>query len=269
MFGIKGIDSHLDRLEAVLDRQVPISSVESLYAAIDSKPTNDLRLESIAFGFDTSAIIKIATSKKREDIIDYLSARHVGPLILPGQAVQEFWNNQHAGISTLSREIKKKFDMLKKEVEKMDVGFGSFVNDMDDLMTKFDEEYGYIFDPATKNNVLNFIEMLKNKARLTYVPRSRFQNMALNRKQTKTPPGFKDEGNGDFFIWVEFLFGLLLAKGNGESFEHAILLTGDQKIDWSVEGNAHPILVSEVQALVGIPFELWTHDQLSKAIADF
>ena len=92
------------------------------------------------------------------------------------------------------------------------------------------------------------------------------------RKRTRTPPGFKDDGDGDFFIWADFLTGLQLAQAKGSKFVRAILVTRDQKVDWSRAGIAHPILVAEMKALLGISFEIWSDERLNseieKALAD-
>jgi hypothetical protein len=37
--------------------------------------------------------------------------------------------------------------------------------------------------------------------------------------------------------------------------------------DWSRAGVAHPLLVAEVQAFVGVPFEIWTIAKLAAEIA--
>ena len=112
-------------------------------------------------------------------------------------------------------------------------------------------------------------QLLNKKAILSYVPRTRFFEMANNRKRTKTPPGFKDSNDGDFFVWIEFLYGLLKAKDSGGKFNHAILLTDDTKKDWSYKNEAHPILAAEVQSLVGVPFDVWTTDQLCAEITQY
>jgi hypothetical protein len=87
------------------------------------------------------------------------------------------------------------------------------------------------------------------------------------RKKTKTPPGFRDDDDGDFFIWVDFLTGLLNARAAGESYGRVALVSLERKVDWSRAGMAHPILVAEVRALLNVPFEIWTIDRLAAEIA--
>jgi hypothetical protein len=109
--------------------------------------------------------------------------------------------------------------------------------------------------------------MLQKRASVPYAPRLRFREIAAQRKKTKTPPGFKDEGDGDFFIWVDLLTGLQQARLEGQEFERAVFISHDQKVDWSRAGIAHPILVAEVKALVDVPFEIWNIQKLAGEIA--
>ena len=61
---------------------------------------------------------------KTTDLRDYLETSHAGPLVLPGQVVQEFWNNTVAVIDTVSRSVKKKYDELAKRSDAPQDGGG-------------------------------------------------------------------------------------------------------------------------------------------------
>jgi hypothetical protein len=267
MSGTETIEANLDVLEAVLDRQITIDSLGALLSSVDRKPLKNIQLENVAIGIDSSVFLKLANHSKSEDIVDYLGSKHTGPLILPGQAIQEYWNNQYSAIPSIASKIREKFESLEKEADKLGPNFSGYAADMKDLLSRFGSEFGYVYDQATIRSTLSLLTLLKEKAALSYVPRMRFHDMALNRKRTKTPPGFKDEGDGDFFIWADFLYGLLRAKHDNLQFNHAVILTHDVKSDWSRDGIAHPILTAEMQELVGVPFDVWTIEQLHKAIA--
>ena len=259
-------DARLGKLEAVLDRKAPIDSLGALISAIDPKNKRTGQLNKVAIGLDSSVFLRLCSHRKIVDILDYLGGQHSGPLILPGQAVQEFWNNQLAAVDTVASTLKKKFEALKQEANKVDKNFGNFSENIDLLLSEFSSEYGYVYDKVTLHNTLKLLEILQGKAVLPYVPRMRFHDIAIHRKRTKTPPGFKDDGDGDFYIWVDFLYGLIQAQDEGKSFEHAVIVTHDQKVDWSRAGIAHPVLVAEVKKLVGVSFEAWTIDMLYTAI---
>lgn len=266
MSGTEALDANLDKLEAVLDRQTPIDSLSALLSSVDRKPQKNIQLENVAIGIDSSVFLKLANHSKSEDIVDYLGSKHQGPLILPGQAIQEYWNNQYSAIPSIASDIQKKFESLKKEADKLGPNFPGYAADMENLLNRFGSEFGYVYDAATIRSTLSLLTLLRDKAALSYVPRMRFHDMASNRKRTKTPPGFKDDGDGDFFLWVDFLYGLLKAKDASQEFNHAVILTHDKKPDWSRASIAHPILTAEVQGLVGVPFDVWTIEQLHEAI---
>lgn len=137
------IDANLVRLEAVLDRQVPIDSLNALFLAVDRKAKKTPKLETAAIGIDSSVFLRLASNKHSADIVDYLDTKHHGPLILPGQTVQEFWNNQLAAVDTVSAGMKKKFDALKQDVAKVDPNFGDYAENMETLLERFSSEYGY------------------------------------------------------------------------------------------------------------------------------
>ena len=99
MFGINrkrpdAVEARLSKLQSLLDRRISIDSLSALASGIRHKPIAVAQLQDVAIGIDSSVFLKIVGHRKSADIIDYLSLQHAAPLILPGQAVQEFWNNQ-------------------------------------------------------------------------------------------------------------------------------------------------------------------------------
>ncbi|MEH6459618.1 PIN-like domain-containing protein [Chitinimonas sp. JJ19] len=251
----------------VLDRRTAIESLDALVYALRPSHTATL-LGRTAIGLDANVFLRLSGHAKSVDIIDYLSATHSAPLILPGQAIQEFWNNQLQAVDTVTSGLRKKFDSLKADFGKVDKNFGDYAAQIDELLEKFSAEHGHIYEEGTVRKTLALLEMLQKKALVPYAPRLKFREIAAQRKKTKTPPGFKDEGDGDFFIWVDLLTGLQKAKAAGHDFDLAVLISHDQKIDWSRAGIAHPILVAEAKALVGVPFEIWTIEKLASEIAN-
>ncbi|NQD81454.1 hypothetical protein HP436_14860, partial [Pseudomonas sp. CrR14] len=109
---------------------------------------------------------------------------------------------------------------------------------------------------------------LEQKAIVPYVPRLRFHEMAVARKRTKTPPGFKDDGDGDFYVWLDLLYGLMIEKKHGAEFNHVIFVTNDVKPDWSRNGIPHPILAAEMETAVGATLEVLKIEQFGKMIIE-
>ncbi|MET4258737.1 hypothetical protein ABIC09_003687 [Bradyrhizobium sp. S3.12.5] len=254
------------RLISVLDRQVACDSLNALVSAMKSDPAT-VTLEDTAIGLDANVFLRLASHPKSADIIDYLGARHPAPLILPGQAIQEFWNNQLQVVDTVAATLRKQFDSFKSSLAKVDANFGDYVEQIDGLLDQFSAEHGHVYDEATVRRTLSLLEILTKKASVSYAQRAPFHDIGILRKKTKTPPGFRDDGDGDFYIWVDLLIGLLQARVEGSSYQRAVLVSLDKKIDWSRAGVAHPILVAEVRALLQVPFEIWTIEKLAKEIA--
>ena len=257
---------HEKRLISVLDRQTEFRPLDALVFALHPVP-NAVALERTAIGLDANVFLRLSAHPKSVDIIDYLSSTHSAPLILPGQAIQEFWNNQLQAVETIAAGLRRKFDLLRIDFEKVDKNFGDYAAQIAVLLDGFSTEHGHVYEETTVRKTLAFLEMLQKRASVPYAPRLQFRDIAAQRKRTRTPPGFRDDGDGDFFIWVDFLTGLQRARARGQEFARAVLISHDQKVDWSRAGIAHPILVAEVRALVDAPFEIWTIQKLADEIS--
>jgi hypothetical protein len=253
------------RLIRLLDRRTAISALPALSDAVRAAP-RETPLGQTAICLDSSVFLRLANHAKSADIVDYLSAEHKAPLILPGQAIQEFWNNQLQVVGTVASKMRAKFAELKREVEGLDPNFGDFAVDMTTIIDKFSNEHGHIYDEATVRKTIGLLDVLQAKAIVPFVPRLEFSEIARQRKRTKTPPGFKDDGDGDFFIWADLLRGLQEARRKKAIFEHVALVTEDKKPDWSRALMPHPILSAELRALVAAHFSIWRLDKLADEV---
>ena len=261
------------RLLRVLGRQTPLRALDALVSAL--RPGVDqVPMGQTAIGLDANVFLRLGVHKDSSDVFDYLTSRHRAPLILPGQAIQEFWNNQLQAVDPLSQVIKRKFETLRSDIQKVDQRFGDFGAQFEqatsafaDVLDRFSAEHGHVYDEATTRRVMVLLEILQSKALVPYAPRESLRDIAMERKRSKTPPGFKDEGDGDFFIWADFLTGLSNAQRQGLLFSRVVLVSQDQKPDWSRGGMAHPILAAEVAALFQVPFEIWNIERLVKEVA--
>ncbi|MHC2662570.1 hypothetical protein ACVIYH_005929 [Bradyrhizobium diazoefficiens] len=249
----------------VLSRHTPSDSLAALVQAL--RPDNsNLALAETAIAFDSSVFLRLSSHPKSADLIDYLGSKHPAPLILPGQAIQEFWNNQLQVVATISTNVKKKFDSFQSDLKKADPIFAAYAEKIDALLEEFRSQHGHIYDEATVRKTVAVLELLQARASVPYASRTALKDIAAYRKKTRTPPGFEDDGDGDFFIWADFLTGLQLARANGAKFSSAVLVTRDQKRDWSRSGIAHPVLAAEMKALLDTRFEIWTDEKLSSEI---
>lgn len=259
-------DAIIGRMIEVFDRRVEIPALDCLISAL--KPNTDTSsLDGAAIAIDANAVLRIPQHRNSSDIIDYLSVQHSGPVVLPGQVIQEYWNNQLAAVDTVSKGMQKKFDAFKAEVDRYDQTHGEAFTKIADGLETFKYDNSELFHPDTVHKTLTFMETLAEKAIVPFAPRTAFHLVAEHRKRVKTPPGFRDDGDGDFYVWVDILFGLLSITVTGEVPSRLILVTNDGKIDWCREGEAHPLLCAEAKVLLGTDFEIWTLDKFSRAIA--
>lgn len=257
----------LEELHSILDRRTSLDALSSLITTLDNEAPK-LAIAEAAIGIDSSALLRIASHRRGEDLIDYLGASHKAPLVLPGQTVQEFWNNELSAVPTVSKILSSSFRRFKDEVDKLDQDFEQLKEKLSSILDEFENKHGHIYSRTTVRKTLSLMKTLDSRARVPFVPRSFFTAVSTQRDSTKTPPGFKDQGDGDFFVWVDLLFGLKQAQNAGDTFSAVILVTNDTKTDWGRTGATHPLLVAEAHALLGVPFETWTLEQFAESVSD-
>jgi hypothetical protein len=131
------------RLIGVLDRQVACDSLSALVSAMKPE-AHPASLEDTAIGLDANVFLRLSGHSKSIDIIDYLGSRHTSPLILPGQAIQEFWNNQLQVVDTVAASLRKQFDAFKGSLNKVAKDFGSYLEQIDALLDQFSAEHGHL-----------------------------------------------------------------------------------------------------------------------------
>ncbi|MGQ3039045.1 MAG: PIN-like domain-containing protein [Brevundimonas sp.] len=242
---------------SVLWRQTPVDAVSALIEAF-TLPETRISLDETAIAIDSNVFLNLSGKKEYTDALDYLGGQHKCTLVLPGQSLQEFWNNHLNAVKTVTSSLKKKIDEFSDELSAVDDDFGETVPELKRLLGELNERRGHIYSAETSARTLNMIERLKSRAIVPYADRSQLVGLAAHRKITKTPPGFKDDGDGDFYIWADILTGLYTAKKTGSQFKQVALITDDKKEDWSRNGTAHPILAAEVMAILGVPFQTWS-----------
>ena len=186
--------------------------------------------------------------------------------MVSAQTILEFWNNHISAFETISASLSKRFGELEREIDKIDASMGVFREEFRSLIARFSEEYGHLHDASSRARLTALATQLPECGEIFEAPRMRFAQYAAYRIATKTPPGFKDAGDGDFFVWVDTLFGLVSLKERGLTFQSAIMVTDDKKSDWSKGGVAHPFLSAEVRSCVDVPFACWGVERLVAAV---
>lgn len=253
------------RVFSVLTRDRPVDVLGALIGALQPLQAQ-AKLSESAIILDANVFLRLASHKKGSGIIDYMRGEHSPPIILPGQTVQEFWNNQLVVVETMESIIRKDVEKLTKSINAIGQDFSGSVTQFEEALRVFAEDQSATYSSATVSATVSLLEMLRDKALVAFCNRQKFCPIAAERKQTKTPPGFKDTGDGDFFVWVEALCALGIARNRKMDFASVILVTNDKKEDWSRGGVPHPILAAELKALYAVPLEMWTLDKLAEAV---
>lgn len=265
-------ESYVRRLKRVICRELEVPIGSFLYAAIDNSTMRDYsNLQTCAVCLDSNLLIKVLANSKRDQFIDYFRIRHSGPLIVSAQTLQEFWKNYHNSLETVSRDIEGKLAALTQALNALEGLFDEYRTSIVAVINDFKQENEHVFSKDMEKHVLNFLTVLHEKGIEAQAPRSELFAAAAQRRASKTPPGFKDKeySEGDFFVWLDFLYGLLIASDDSRysgSITRAVFVTEDRKIDWVKGKEAHPVLAAEVGALVGIPLEIWTLKELFAAL---
>ena len=261
------INDPAEDILAIFDRRTPIDALDALTRAIENSDSlPKLELSKTAIGLDANVFLRLQSHPKGTTVVDYLIGLHEAPLILPGQSIQEFWNNQTEAITTVGKKLKSNFTNFKKAVNNIDDDFGDYLSQIENLLDQFFAEHGNVYEEKTLRDTISVLKNLKRRAIVPFCPREKYLKIAQHRNDTKTPPGFMDSGDGDFFVWADFLYGLKKLQHDGVSFERVVMVTNEKKKDWSRDGVAHPILAAELNALLGVPFETWSMDKLCTQI---
>src|ERR1035437_1321652 len=86
------------RVWEVLNRDIDLGTMEYLHSSLVPKELIAPEIRNIVFGFDTNAILRLGLGNVGDNTLDYLRLQHRSAIIVPGQTLQEVWNNQLAGI---------------------------------------------------------------------------------------------------------------------------------------------------------------------------
>lgn len=256
--------SLVEQVRTVLAGERPLDTMGAVAKALAGKPAQPTEAKHIAFGLDANIILKL---HNRSTEADFLTGRRGGVLIMPAQAVQEFWNNK-SSTQNVAEKVKNAYQTLEKVIANLDPEHQAFKDGFSAALEDFEKSAGHIWAPDFRAKVASTFSSLAAQSREPRFPKLALADLARERQLTKTPPGFKDNGNGDLFVWAEFLLGLLEARNEGSVFDLAVLVTEDKKSDWGKGGEAHPVLIAELWELLGMPFETWDLAKLQQFAAD-
>lgn len=245
-----------------------LNILDAVAAAIRGRSTGLKFSTDMAVCFDSNVFINMGKGAKGAELIDYFAQQHKAPIILPSQVLIELWNNQLTGVEAYVGKLSRQFEELNKTIAEIEPHYSSLKTGASALIAEFQSEYGHIIEQKNLIDLIGLLDMLGKRARYSQVSRESLLDCAQQRKRTKTPPGFRDDGDGDFYVWAEFLGGLMAAQSEGIEFGSALLVTDDVKKDWSTNGTPNPVLAAEMAALVGVPFHVMKPSDVKAGIKD-
>lgn len=218
-----------------------------------------------AIGLDTNALKQLRRLPYLTTQLAAATERAHIPLLLPGQSIEEFWNNHRVFTRDLSA-IDKDLQSLSAKLSTLMKS--TTVDDLIAQLSKIAEGVGEFqkYSEESRNPELVSISQtmmaeLTEVAYVSYVPRVRFSVLGQTRYWSKIAPGFEDRTKypqhlGDFYVWADFLYGLRVLKRNGvlPATGRVLFVTDDSKADWKTGNFAHPSLSNEIAALTGLGF---------------
>ncbi|MCS6578381.1 PIN-like domain-containing protein [Curtobacterium poinsettiae] len=243
------------------------------WRAIVGQLASPAKLDEIALvGLDTNALKRLRRDQRAAgEVLAYFESEQI-PLVVPGQAAQEFWNNHETIASDLGSVITE-IGKLQKRVERINSSphINSRIDAISSEISAISEDLQDLSNPHILSESVALWDSLTELASFPFVPRDRFTTIGRDRFETKTPPGFEDKDKsanqlGDFFVWADFLLGAATQLAGSDRVGPVVLVSDDRKPDWVTSERPHPILIAEMRQVTGRAFELMTTNQLIQKV---
>ena len=151
---------HRAALAELLDGQTESTHLRYLNAALKSSKKDPAPDPGIAIGLDANVLLNLGKGRSGADVVDYLAQKHIGPIILPSQALIEFWNNQAGGIHALADGLRRQFDDLSDTIEQLDPEYAHFRDGSRQLLGEFQDRYGHVVEDRIATQLTTLLEVL-------------------------------------------------------------------------------------------------------------
>ncbi|MGJ3232983.1 MAG: PIN-like domain-containing protein [Oceanicaulis sp.] len=140
-----------EAVKAVMERRVEVPVLGAFLESLDEQ-SQVSPVEEALICFDTNVLLDWAGSGST-NVTDYLSSVHKYPIVIPGQVLQEFWNNQFSAIQSTPREVKKKFDDFAQAIENIDGSLEWGREGVERALSHLSERYPYLLSGRAAKNV--------------------------------------------------------------------------------------------------------------------
>ncbi len=221
-------------------------------------------------GVDTNIMKRFRRDVSLSERFVLLLAQEKVSIVLPRQCVVEYWNNYKTFANEDWGTYRNDLAKLSKKVQVEGVGgrarelIEQISGLVDELAAELEESKAP--DYLLKSRLL-VRSLVDSGASVPMVSRPRFADLARIRSQIKSPPGFADEklkaaSHGDFFVWCDFMLGVLCHDGASLSGKEVAWVTEDGKEDWKTGGEGHPALFDEFAGVTEANLSVLSFDQL-------
>jgi len=232
-----------------------------------------------AVGLDTNALKQLRRESYLTTALIANAAAAKVPIIIPGQSIEEFWNNH--------RVFTRDLEGIERDVSSLSTKVATLLRSttademriqlttIKEAVAQFQRESEDARNPQLLETSRTMMDELLRSAIVAFVPRSRFVKLGEMRFSSKVAPGFEDSSKhpqhlGDFFVWSDFLYAARSLYGqerlpDGDSL---VFVTDDAKPDWVTGGSAHPTLAAEAAALTGRRLEIRQTSSLPQLIEE-
>jgi hypothetical protein len=262
-------DQLIDDLASCLSRERGNINWPAVVSQLQNPPAFDA---IAAVGLDTNALKRLRRdTRAASEVLAYFESEQI-PVIIPGQAAQEFWNNHGAVASDLGAVVAE-IAKLQKRVNRINSSpeINSKIDAIGRDISGISQDLQDLSNPHILAESLTLWASLIEVADFPFVPRGVFSPIGRDRFDSQTPPGFEDSDKssnqlGDFFVWADFLFGILESTEATTREGTLILVSDDRKPDWITSERTHPVLIGEALDLTKKQFEIMSTDQLVEKV---
>lgn len=221
---------------------------------VGQKHDQDTRLALVAL--DTNVLKRLRHHPlQAESLVTRLKANGT-LLIVPSQALTEFWNNHNVFAKEEWSQVRTAFESFRKKAVAADPtnSFSVELSELDSILENIYSGLNARADPQFMQKSQNLVKTILQDAEVPEVSRVAFIEIAEARLRSKTPPGFADGTKvhplGDFFVWADFLLGVMTVSSQlGEGV--CLFATQESKPDWKTGGSGHPFLLAEATRITG------------------
>lgn len=264
---IRSAETHLFR------RLTAARQSSSLHLGVLKTPGAPLE-QVLAIGLDTNVLKRLRHDAIWAERMALALQLQSVALIIPGQVVNEYWNNHRVFAGEDWASFGNDFKRLAGKLDGISLRRqgDAIVEEIQILISGMSDELDSERSPDYLEKSRALMEVLLAASIKPMASRLRFSELASARSLSRTPPGFADEksksaSHGDFYVWIDYLLGVILLDSPSDR-PHCIWVTDDSKPDWKTGTDGHPALLEEFQYVTGHSLSIISSKDFRQQVED-